>query len=107
MAPYKFWAIVIDKGTEWLLLTNAPALEQKCAARVLSLDGEWVDCSVTRFARSLSVEPGELVVSGMSGSPIISLDGRAFGLLSTGRVNPILIGDLPLRLLRGTLASMR
>ena len=51
----------------------------RCAARLLSLDGKWLECSVTRHPISLSVDQEGLVVSGMSGSPIVSTDGHAIG----------------------------
>jgi hypothetical protein len=82
-----------------LLITDAPAREQSCKARLFSLDGEWFECSINRWNAWLSVEPADVVAPGMSGSPIISLDGRAFGLLSSPDQNPILMDDLPRRLL--------
>ena len=65
------------------------------AARVLSLDAEWIECSVTRVGTWLYVDEEELIEPGMSGSPIVSMDGRAIGLMSTGRRNPVLRDDLP------------
>ena len=65
------------------------------SARVLSLDGEWIECTVTASAQWLGVDQEELVAGGMSGSPILSLDGRAIGLVSTGGQNPILRQNLP------------
>ena len=62
---------------------------------MLSLDGEWAECTVTAFRKWLSVDQGELVVGGMSGSPILSPDGRAIGLMATGEQNPILKENLP------------
>jgi len=50
------------------------------SARVLSLAGEWMDYTVTAWRKWLSIDQGELVAGGMSGSPILSLDGRAIGL---------------------------
>ena len=82
-----------------LLITDAPAREQSCKARLFSLDGEWFECSVHRGNAWLSVEPADKVIPGMSGSPIVSLDGRAFGLLSSPDQSPILMDDLPRRLL--------
>ena len=67
-------------------------------ARLLSLDGQWIDCSVTRMGSNLSVDQG--VVSGMSGSPIVSPDGRAIGLISSGPYNPVLKESLTPRFLR-------
>jgi hypothetical protein len=71
-------------------------------ALLLSLSGKWVKCTVKRTGAAwLSIEPGELVDSGMSGSPIVSMDGRVIGLVSTGSLNPVLVETLPPRLLCG------
>jgi hypothetical protein len=65
-------------------------------ARVLSLDGKWLDCAIERWGQGLSVENDKkVVVGGMSGSPILSRDGRAIGLVSTGGLNPVLRDCLP------------
>jgi|SRR6516165_679639 hypothetical protein len=63
-------------------------------ARVLSLDGRWRDVRVQRRGNVVSVEPRELVVSGMSGSPIISPAGEAIGLISVDRLCPVLVDSL-------------
>jgi hypothetical protein len=65
------------------------------SARMLSLDGEWIECTVAARDKWLAVDQQELVVSGMSGSAILSLDGRAIGLVSTELQNPILRQNLP------------
>jgi hypothetical protein len=41
------------------------------SARVLSLAGEWMDYTVTAWRKWLSIDQGELVAGGMSGSPIL------------------------------------
>lgn len=64
-------------------------------AYVLSLDGEWLNCTVTHGRIALSVNDEGLIASGMSGSPIVSMDGKAIGLLSTGNINPVLRDSLP------------
>jgi hypothetical protein len=69
------------------------------SARLLSLDGKWLDCSVVRYGRGLSVVNDDLVRSGMSGSPIVMAD-QAIGLISTGRLNPVLKDCLPAWFLR-------
>jgi hypothetical protein len=72
-------------------------------ARLLSLDREWIDCSVTRRGSNLIVDENELVVGGMSGSPIVSPDDRAIGVISSGGsqsvYNPVIKESLPLRFL--------
>jgi len=65
------------------------------SARVLSLSGEWMDCTVTASRKWLTIDQEELVANGMSGSPILSPEGRAIGLMSTGEQNPILRANLP------------
>ena len=47
-----------------LLITDAPAREQSCKARLFSLDGEWFECSINRWNAWLSVEPAEDVKPG-------------------------------------------
>jgi hypothetical protein len=67
--------------------------------RLLSLDGEWIEAQVARRRNWLSIEPKELVQSGMSGSPIM-LAGAAIGLVSTDAKSPVLIDNLPTWLVR-------
>jgi hypothetical protein len=82
-------------GEEW-----KPYAPGRGAVRLLSLDGKWIKARVLRHKRCLTVEPEELVVSGMSGSPILSPDGGAIGAVSNGSMNPILTESLPAWLLR-------
>jgi hypothetical protein len=79
-------------------------------AWLLSLEGEWFECTVE------AVNDGALWVSknaqpirgGMSGSPIVSDEGRAIGAVCLGGQensrltypNPRLVRDLPVRFLR-------
>jgi hypothetical protein len=54
--------------------------------------------TVTRFHTALSVEGHHrqgLIASGMSGSPIVSMDGNAIGVISTGTLNAVLRDSLP------------
>jgi hypothetical protein len=67
---------------------------------VLSLKGHWLDGRVTRRGCFLAFEPAELFVGGMSGSPIVSPEGQAIGIVSVDRLSPVLIDTLPPRLLR-------
>jgi hypothetical protein len=57
---------------------------------------------VKRFGPWLSIESENLVKNGMSGSPIVSMAGRAMSLISTGSRNPVLLEVLPpsMRLLK-------
>jgi hypothetical protein len=84
---------------------------------LLSLKNRWFACTVRHFPNGmLSVsDAAEGIVGGMSGSPIITADGAAIGLVclsgGTGKVhteggpNPRLMGNLPgwlLKMLRST-----
>jgi hypothetical protein len=77
------------------------------SARVLSLDGKWCDGQVVRRGLRLAFEPEKLVVGGMSGSPIVSLEGKAMGVLSTATLNPFLMDTLPPWLLRSIIAAAK
>jgi len=68
--------------------------------RVLSLDGQWIDCDVRRLGGPFSIEPAKLVKSGMSGSPLISMTGATLGVISTSNWAPVLTDGLPGWLLR-------
>jgi hypothetical protein len=68
---------------------------KKCRARVLSLEGEWLKCTVTRFHRALAAVDEDLFKGGMSGSPILLPNGEAMGLISTDRQSPVLTYCLP------------
>jgi hypothetical protein len=69
------------------------------AALVLSLAGEWLECTVTWRDEWLEIDQEkEIVKCGMSGSPIISPAGQAIGLMSTGSRNPVLVEALPPRI---------
>lgn len=69
-------------------------------ARVLSLEGLWIECSVTRRSALLWIDPPDLVVNGMSGSPVVSAEGRAIGVISTSNLCPVLADCLPRRITR-------
>jgi hypothetical protein len=66
---------------------------------LLSLNNEWIEAQVKRIGNWLSIEPEELVQSGMSGSPIM-LAGAAIGIVSNESKSPVLIDNLPTRLVR-------
>ena len=75
-------------------------MSYRAVARVLSLDGRWLTCEFFRGGRepaqSCWVEQAEeLIVGGMSGSPIITSGGTAFALVTSNGPNPILISSLP------------
>jgi hypothetical protein len=75
-------------------------------AWVLSLDGKWLRCTVQNGGRFLAIREGnDLIKGGMSGSPIIDINGAAIGLVSTSggagfSFNPSLLDCLPPWLLR-------
>jgi hypothetical protein len=78
---------------EWDAVPGAPAW-------VLSLDLQWLPCTVHSNGRFL-VSADARIESGMSGSPILNVDGAAIGLISTGdgqefgNRHPSLAGCLP------------
>jgi hypothetical protein len=52
-----------------------------CKAWLLSLDGQWFRCEVTIGSRALTIDSAaDKLVGGMSGSPIVSDDGKAIGV---------------------------
>jgi hypothetical protein len=77
----------------------------ECGAWLLSIDCRWFRCDVTLLSRGLLVErPMEGVVGGMSGSPIVSDEGKVIGVLCKGTSqgggpNPFLARNLPVWLL--------
>jgi hypothetical protein len=77
--------------------------EARGSGLVLSLVGDWVQCSITRYKDVLSIDPAKLVVPGMSGSPILSVKGQAIGVVSTGGsgsdLNAVLTDNLPIKFL--------
>ena len=73
--------------------------------RLLSLEGQWIEAEVERRASSLWLEPKGLIVSGMTGSPILSRAGAAVGVVAFAEQNPALMDCLSARLLQGIVAS--
>lgn len=86
--------------------------ERPSAAWLLSLKGEWCTCTVRPSSKSLWIENAKQgVAGGMSGSPIITSEGKAIGMVciaggtsdrkhTQGGPNPRLIANLPGWLLR-------
>jgi hypothetical protein len=53
----------------------------ECKAWLLSLDGRWLRCEVTVGPRALTINSAAApLAGGMSGSPIVSDDGKAIGV---------------------------
>jgi hypothetical protein len=69
-------------------------------ARVLSLDGAWVDCVTHYLGAPLVIENDGLLVPGMSGSPLIGRSGAAVGVVRTSYFAACLWDSLPGWLLR-------
>jgi hypothetical protein len=69
-------------------------------ARLMSLEGQWIDCNARRLGGPLGIVPEKLVKSGMSGSPLISATGAAVGVISTSSWASVLADGLPGWLLR-------
>jgi len=80
---------------------------RECRAFLLSLSDRWFPCTVQHYGDSMVVsDAAEDIVGGMAGSPIVSENGSAVGVLClsfggydkphrVGGVNPQLMGNLP------------
>jgi hypothetical protein len=88
-------ALDADQSPAWRWLG-----EVSFPGRVLSLDGQWIECNVRRLGGPFTIEPEKLVKSGMSGSPLISATGAALGVVSTSNRAAVLADGLPGWLLR-------
>jgi hypothetical protein len=72
--------------------------EQSFAVRALSLAGEWLPATAEVISwthQNLGITPEEIIESGMSGSPVLTTDGRAVSVVSTSRASPVLDKTLP------------
>jgi hypothetical protein len=96
--------VAIDPYTAWTLDTPPVAIEPgpEMPAWMLSLDCKWQPCTVrNRVGRLLTVCQGDgAIQGGMSGSPIIDINGSAIGLVSMGSIDgvnmhPIVMDCLP------------
>jgi hypothetical protein len=57
-------------------------LEWRGRSWLLSLEGRWFGCGVHAMERALWLEtPAEPIRLGMSGSPVVSLDGASIGVV--------------------------
>jgi hypothetical protein len=85
--------------------TFSGAKEAETAAFLFSLDRQWFGCKVKSGGRMLWIEDAaQKIVGGMSGSPIITPDGTAVGVVclsssiaghTSGGPNPLLWDALP------------
>jgi hypothetical protein len=69
-------------------------------ARVLSLEGQWLEGRVLRRGGWLEFQPHEAFVGGMSGSPILNIAGAAIGVISGPHASPVIVDSLSARLVR-------
>jgi hypothetical protein len=75
-----------------LKVAAAPQAGEK--VQVLSLDGKWESRMLTfRSESAVGVDGG--LQGGMSGSPILSMDGKAIAVVSTDDWSPLLRSALP------------
>ena len=73
--------------------------ERPQTAWLLSLAGTWLQCKVHQFQRrsglTIDADP-KGYAAGTSGSPVITSDGQAIGVISLGADgNPVLVNNLP------------
>jgi trypsin-like peptidase len=72
-------------------------------ARVLALDGRWVEGQIERWHTVLTFKPEETFVGGMSGSPILDGTGAAIGVVSVESMSPVIVDSLSAHLMRSLL----
>jgi len=91
--------VVNDART--LVIIDAP---DRGLARILALDGRWVEIEVERRGYALIAQPRELFAPQVSGSPILSAGGNAIGVACLGKDDAasgtVLMDCLPGRFLR-------
>ena len=72
-----------------LCVSEGPASEGPAEGRawLLSLDGRWFKCNVKSYdgGRFLISDADEPIRGGMSGSPIVAMDGSAIGVVCTSQ----------------------
>ena len=84
--------VLLDEADEYETLIESSASLQVSGvnrtqkAKLLSLDGRWLDCTVRSFGRFLRVFVAGGTAGGMSGSPILANSGAAIAVVSTGSV---------------------
>jgi hypothetical protein len=86
--------LVLPSGRQISNLLPEPAADSviETVGWVLALDGQWLSCSVRRNTHTRYPDPGscsihagnEYLAPGMAGSPILSLDGAAIGVITDG-----------------------
>jgi hypothetical protein len=94
------------------LLRPGDAALTETPAYLIALDGHLIDCTVHHLGGPLLIENAtDEIVPGMSGSPILSREGAAIGVVSqshrTQGMSPRLIANLPGWLLLNLGASSR
>jgi hypothetical protein len=88
------------EGTPGFAIANVRANKQ-INAKVLSLSGQWISCSINHYGGALQLE-GAAIESGMSGSPIISRTGKAVGVVcGNSETDGVQITSINIRLMRG------
>ena len=94
--------VVNDART--LVIIDAP---DRGPARILALEGRWVEIVVERRGYTLVAQPREFFAPGVSGSPIVSAGGNAIGVARLGKETgddaasgTVLVDCLPGRFLR-------
>jgi Trypsin-like peptidase domain len=112
--PISIGSLTFDRERVSRLGHSFPAPPKaQSGAYMLSLEGEWISCRVTSRGRALWLDDAtQPIQAGMSGSPVISPDGAAIGVVCTsasttedhrgmgGGPNPELAAQLPGWLLR-------
>ncbi len=95
------WQAYLEFASDSEFLTIGSLEKGETTAWMLSRDFEWFSCTVRSNSKRLSVIEAEgKIEGGMSGSPILSSDGKAIGVVCNGSIGqwnsqPILFKCLP------------
>jgi hypothetical protein len=95
--------VLFEESAAYEALMEAVAVPLRIAdppkeghASLLSLDGRWFRCRVRRHPIALQIcDAAESIAGGMSGSPIVTDDGSAIGIVSTSAGPETVSGPQP------------
>jgi hypothetical protein len=88
-------AVPLPMGGLGFTKTSYGQLEAQADVFLLSLRGDWVEHHITSLGRTAWSASAESIEGGMSGSPIVTRDGIAVGVVASTAMHPLLMASLP------------